>query len=120
MGLLGITKDKPYFYFDEKPVFAFYDIPHIIKSIRNTLIKSDLDTPDGIVSFGPIKRLYEMEKFNTTKMCPKLTQKHIDPNSFEKMRVIYAAQVFSRTTAAALLTAVETGNFEEREKYSIA
>ena len=64
--------------------------------MRNSLINSDFDTPDGIVSFRPVKRLYEIEKLKTTRTCPKLTQKHIDPSSFDKMRVRYAVQVFSK------------------------
>lgn len=116
LGILGVTKEKPYFMFKEQQIFSFYDIPHIIKSMRNTLLNSDLVTPDGIVSFTPVRKLYDLEKNSTTKMCPKLTQKHIDPSSFDKMRVVYAVQVFSRTTSAALLTAVETGNFVENDK----
>ncbi|XP_041449670.1 uncharacterized protein LOC121404395 [Drosophila obscura] len=47
------------------------------------------------------------------KLCPKLTSKHIYPNSFEKMKVKYATQVFSHTVSSAIKTLIESGNFDD-------
>jgi hypothetical protein len=43
------------------------------------------------------------------RAAPKLTEKHIHPNNFAKMRVKYATQVFSPTVAAAICTYVSVG-----------
>lgn len=51
-------------------------------------------------------------KNKVTGMCTKLTEKHINPNTFERMRVNLAAQVFSRSVSAAIRTAVEMGKMK--------
>ena len=79
-----------------------YDIPHLIKSIRNNLIKYDISTNNGTASWSIVRELYELEKYKTTKLCPKLTMRHVYPNSFEKMRVRLSTQVFSRSCSAAI------------------
>jgi len=35
--LLDINNEKPYFIIDEDKIFYFFDVPHIIKAIRNLL-----------------------------------------------------------------------------------
>ena len=82
-----------------------YDIPHLIKSIRNTLLKRDIECSDGIVSWDCVKELFKLEKEKSTKMCPKLTLRHVYPNSWQKMKVSYATQVFSHTISRAVKTA---------------
>lgn len=86
---------------DNDKIYCMFDFPHLVKSLRNGWLKCDLKTSDGNASFQVIRELYEMEANATTKMCPKLTRQHIFPNSFEKMRVKFATQIFSKTVAAA-------------------
>lgn len=107
----GVTKEKPYIIRNNKKIFFLYDFPHLVKSLRNQLLKSDLVTSDGEVSFKVIRELYELERNKVTKMCPKLTEKHINPNNFEKMRVSLATQVFSRSVAAGIRTTVVLKKF---------
>lgn len=107
----GITKDKPYIFQNNRKIFFLYDFPHLVKSLRNLLLKSNLMTPDGEVSFDVIKELYELERNKVTKMCPKLTEKHINPNNFEKMRVSLATQIFSRSVAAGIKTTLQLKKF---------
>lgn len=42
-------------------------------------------------------------------LLPKLTNKHISRNGFQKMRAKYATQALSHTVSAALLKAVSGG-----------
>lgn len=49
-----------------------------------------------------IVQLYDIDKKNEMRLAPKLTDCHIAPNNFEKIKVRYAAQVLSATVAAAL------------------
>lgn len=121
--LLGVTDETPYFKLggEERKIYATFDTPHLIKSIRNNLMQSQMETPDGTVSWNVIKEIYESEKNSSTKLCPKLTYRHIYPNTFEKMRVTLATQVFSRTVAAAIRTRHELQKFTvENEKYALA
>lgn len=107
--MCGMTATKPFFQYGDQQIIGIYDPPHLIKSVRNTLMKSDLKCPDGIVSWNIVKELYNLEKDSVTKCCPKISKKHIYPNTFEKMRVKLAVQVLSRSVAAGIKTAVHLG-----------
>lgn len=105
--MLGMSIHRPFFEYDDQKIIGIYDPPHLIKSVRNTLLTSDLQCPDGRVSWSIIKELYELEQNSVTKCCPRITKKHIYPNQFEKMRVKLAVQVLSRSVAAGIKTAIE-------------
>ena len=124
LKLLGVKRQAPFFFRKTttftKKIYAIYDAVHITKSIRNMLMKYDFDTPDGIVSFKIIKSLYLHDSRNITRMCPKFTLKHINPNNFEKMRVRLATQVFSRTVGMAIKTLVDVRKFVPRKDCALA
>lgn len=111
---LGVTVETPYFFSERgEQIFALFDPPHLLKSLRNNLLTHDFLCNDQIVSFSDIRKLYEIEiKSETTRAAHQLTPSHIWPNSFQKMSVSLAAQVFSHTTSAALKTAVSTGQLQ--------
>lgn len=111
---LGVSVDAPYFHTASgEKVFAVYDPPHLLKSLRNNLLSHDFVDEGKIVSFGDIVKLFEIEKQSgSTRAAHHLTPSHISPNNFQKMSVSLAAQIFSHTTAAALKTAVATGQLK--------
>jgi len=39
---LDITKNKPYFFVDNKKVFTMFDVPHLFKNLRNHFRKNNL------------------------------------------------------------------------------
>jgi len=41
-SLLGVTKEIPFFTLNYKKYFGFFDIPHLFKSKRNSLLKFKL------------------------------------------------------------------------------
>lgn len=49
--LLDIKKDKPYFDFKGKTIFAIYDTLHLIKSFRNNLLNGQYIYKNNIISF---------------------------------------------------------------------
>ena len=57
-----------------------------------------------------IEEFYNKDKTLSICMAPKLTQKHIHPNGFSKMKVKFASQVLSHTVAAGLCSYVSMGN----------
>lgn len=56
-----------------------------------------------------IEAFYNKDKELHIRAAPKLTDKHIHPNNFEKMKVKYATQILSHTVAASLCTYVSVG-----------
>lgn len=109
---LKLVPSKPYFYFRNLKIIVMYDPPHLIKSVRNNLLNNNFIYKDEEVSWGYVKRLYELEtlKVNAMRLTPKLGYKtHIMPSSFKRMRVKYATQVFSNTVSAAMNTYAAAG-----------
>lgn len=96
-----------------QPIFFLADVPHIVKNLRNHLcrgqlihlppdIVAKLEFPCDIVGLWPVKQLIAHEKGKQFKMAPNLTDTHISPGHFEKMKVSYAVQLMSHSTACAL------------------
>lgn len=98
---------------DDPKIITLCDVPYLLKfkSFRNQLISGNIKTPDGIVSWRIISELYVMDKLGTTRMCPKLTEKHIYPKHFYKIKVKLATQVFSRSVVAGIKTAHQLEKF---------
>lgn len=99
-----VTPEKPYFTFDECKIYYIFDVPHLLKCIRNNLLTSDFYYEGKKVSWEYIEKLYSHQKEQNLRLIPKITNAHIEPNNFQKMRVKYAAQIFSRTVYGALNT----------------
>lgn len=89
----------------QRSIFFFCDVPHLLKTIRNNLLKArEFLTPDGIVKLEHYAALLRNDLNSKTglRAVPKLTEKHIHPNNFQKMSVSLAAQLFSKSTADGL------------------
>lgn len=108
---LEITMEQPY-YFDlnGNKVLALFDMPHLIKLVRNSFLKSEFeDIDNGMISCDVVRMIVaEDEKFST-KISPKIGNVHIAPNTFQKMSVKLAFQLLSHSTYAAI-KAVSTSN----------
>ncbi|KAF4526812.1 hypothetical protein B566_EDAN015138 [Ephemera danica] len=70
---LGVNKSKPFFHHNGKKISVIYDVPHLIKSIRNNLMKYNFKTKDGVVSWKWIRDLFFMENKQGIKTALKLT-----------------------------------------------
>ncbi|KAL7304644.1 hypothetical protein TKK_0002891 [Trichogramma kaykai] len=101
---LGIALENPSFTFEGNDIFFGFDVPHMFKGIRNILLNNNFTVNGNIVSWLPIKQLYELEKDKSCKAAHKLTERHIQPKAFEKMKVSLAVQVFSHSVGTALMT----------------
>ena len=101
-----VIVDEPYFVQSENKLFVFYDLPHLLMSMRNNLQKHNFMLDDHILCWAYLQKLYQIESSKTTmlRLAPKLTQRHIDLPAFSIMKVKRAAQVFSNTVQAAMLT----------------
>lgn len=100
----GVTHDQPYTIYNDEKIYMLFDPCHLIKNVRNTLMRNDIDTDDGRVSWGVIRELFKYESNKTTRMCPKLSERHINTNDFDKQKVRFATQVLSHSCSAAIKT----------------
>ncbi|XP_037515317.1 uncharacterized protein LOC119391735 [Rhipicephalus sanguineus] len=71
------------------------DFPHLIKCLRNGLLRSDYETPEGRVSLEFVRKALALDGCSVTLQAMHgITESHTNPNNFEKMRVSLAFQLF--------------------------
>ncbi|KAL4153780.1 hypothetical protein QTP88_001613 [Uroleucon formosanum] len=118
---LNISEDNPFFFINNNKIFSLFDVPHLLKSIRNNLINACYIKDNKIISFDDIKKTYELDKQNhKSKSLVKITDAHIYPNSFHKMRVKLAVQLLSNSMAAAIRTCMQTGQLQNNTSSNTA
>ena len=109
---LKITPTNPYFTHKGRKIFYLYDTPHLIKAVRNNLMKYEFhfgDDSQKIACWEHIRLLYKRDSSLDIRCCTKLTEKHLNPNGFMKMKVKLATQVLSHTVSATMNTYVSLG-----------
>lgn len=115
---LGATESNPTFFVDNIEVSFSFDPPHLLKCLRNCILNkniisySETNQESGVMEICEVKWIYieEVSGFVKTyglRSESKLTPAHLAPRSKEKMRVKYAAQVFSETVAGQIRTYVD-------------
>lgn len=52
---VGVTNETPFFT-NERKVFALFDVPHLVKSVRNNLLMNDNVNGEEQMSFQDIKQ----------------------------------------------------------------
>ena len=87
----------------ERKIFFCADIPHLLKNLANALRTSDFVAPNGrYISFDSITTLFELQKHHLYQLAEKISPTHLNPNTFQKMKVGVAAQTLSNSVASAL------------------
>lgn len=120
LTLLGISHMKPYLEVNGQKIFVFCDQPHIFKSIRNCLLVNQIKSSLGTASWTDIETVFELDKKQAIRLCPKLTENHISPPKYGgKMKVSLATQVLSHSVSTAIRTNVSLGNFGEQSKSAL-
>ncbi|KAJ8917056.1 hypothetical protein NQ315_012975 [Exocentrus adspersus] len=95
----NMYSDLQLFRIGGQEIVGIFDPPHLLKGIRNNLLKYNLKfVTNGtakLCSWDDIVQLYELDvgDFNT-RMCYKLTDSHIYEDKMKKMKVKHAAQSF--------------------------
>ena len=75
-------------------VFIFWDTPHLIKNVRNNFRHNGFEDHNGAqVSWSHIEQLQAKNETSALKLCPRLTNAHINLGPFKDMKVKTAAQV---------------------------
>lgn len=102
---LGISVQNPIFLVDEQEVLYMFGTPHLIKRTRDNLLKYDVEFGNNkIASWSHIVEFYNKDSKQWIKLAPKLSKDHIEPISFQKMKVKYAVQILSNRVAARMCT----------------
>jgi len=88
-------------------IVHLFDVPHLIKCIRNNLLTKDIHfSIDGfqrIAKWEHIVQLYNTDSaIPDSKMLPSLTDRHVIPGKIAKMKVKCATQVFSHRVSAIM------------------
>lgn len=78
-----------------------FDVPHLLKSTRNNFFKYQLTFLNSTTSKKNLVDFYKTDQ-GLNRLAPKLTEIHINPGPFQKMKVKYAYQIFSNTVAAGM------------------
>jgi hypothetical protein len=96
-------------------VIPLFDVPHMLKGIRNNLLERDAkfnwkEPVEQIASWRDIITAYELDTgdFDTRMMC-KLTDQHVYPEKMKKMKVKLAAQVFSQRVSSTMRGLIKFG-----------
>ena len=106
---MRVTEDKPYLEMHGKQYFTIFDPPHLLKSIRNNLMKYQFLFDGKTATWSDIKAFFKKEQTLAIRTAPKLTHRHISPPPFGKMKVKLATQVFSHSVSAGIYTYTTLG-----------
>lgn len=109
---LGISKETCSFVINDKKIYYIFNVPSLVKSVRNNLLDNDYEFENKIVKWDDIKKLYDLDNTRDVRCAPRLTDAHLTPNSFQKSKLRFAIQVFSNTVKAALESYVATGSLK--------
>jgi len=66
-----ITMEKPFALVSGQRAIFMFDVPHLLKSVRNNLIKHDFQIGDHTVKWSYIKEFYECDSKLSTRLAPK-------------------------------------------------
>ena len=110
---LDVAPAKPYFIYSGCKIFAMFDPPHLVKSMRNHFRKTGFAMGETNIRWQYVEEFYELDSSLPIRMAPKLTRKHIDLPPFSAMRVKLATQVLSHSVAAGITYLCSLGKMDE-------
>jgi hypothetical protein len=101
------------FLINKKEVVPLYDVPHLFKGVRNNLLSKnlhfELNGQMKIAMWKHTEKFYYLDSADDTRLCPKLTDRHVIKEKINKMKVSYATQVFSHQVGALMLRISQWG-----------
>ncbi|XP_026675297.1 uncharacterized protein LOC113465206 [Ceratina calcarata] len=88
-------------------IVPLYDVPHLLKGIRNNLLKKNLIwiTHEGRVEakWDDVVTAYKIDlSSGRLRRLPRITEGHVIPDKINKMKVIHAARILSYSMALAI------------------
>lgn len=101
------------FLVNERPIYVLADIPHLLKNLRNGLLRDKVFLLDAkivaekaletdMVQLSVIQKLIDFQDTKELKIAPHLTRECIEITNFSKMKVGPAVHLLSRETGNAI------------------
>jgi hypothetical protein len=126
LKLLGATRRKPFFMFQNQAIATIYDPPHLLKCTHNLFLKYDVQFESehlgsqlsAIAKWEHIVKLYKHDKHKLICMPYKLTDTNLSPAIRSAMKLNLAAQIMSHTVAAGICSLVSEGNEQSLHSFS--
>ena len=118
---LNVSPSQPYFECSGREIFTLHDPPHLLKSVRNNLQKYKIvfgDKKEKSASWNYVRELYNVDSKLKYRMCPKLSQTHVEVTGLKKMKVSLAAQVFSHSVSAGICCLTALGRLPSEAAYT--
>ena len=83
---MGVSGEEPFFEINGKKYFVLYDTPHLLKSVRNNLMTYYFEFGNKVAKWAHIEEFVQKDQKLPTRLAPKLTEMHLHPNGFSKMK----------------------------------
>lgn len=103
-----VTSERPYFFVNGFKIYYVFDALHLLNSTRNIFFKYNLEVFNNMTDKKYLNDFYKADQ-GINRCAPKLTNAHINPGPFQKMKVSYASQVFNATVATGMRCCGEYG-----------
>lgn len=103
-----VNRVRPYFFANGSKMYYAFDPPHLLNSTRNNFFKYNLEVLNNLTDKKYLNDFYHADQ-SINRYAPMLTDAHINPGPFQKMKVSYESQVFRATVAAGMRSWVEYG-----------
>ncbi|CAH2207882.1 jg6025 [Pararge aegeria aegeria] len=114
-----LSLKNPKYLLKNSKIAIMFDVPELINSLREVLMMNDIIYRDGgpdqlTASWDDIRSLYNLEQNKNCRLAHKLTNVHIGSLTLDRSKVKYAAQVFSRSVAAAIQCNIGSGKLPDK------
>lgn len=103
---LNVSPTNPFFDVDGKKIYYIFDPPHLLKLTRNNLMSNYFEYDGVKTNWQFIQDFYNEDSKLCFRLAPKLTDDHLSPKVFKKMKVKFAAHIISSTVVAGMATHV--------------
>lgn len=114
----SVSVDKPYFFVNDVKIYYIFDVPDLLKELRDTFMdyrftfKRENGT-NGVAAITHLTDLLQHDIKKKLRLVPKLTLEHLYPKDAAKNQVRYAAQLLSRSVATALEMRIDFHRVDE-------
>lgn len=105
----GVTPENSEFKIGILNLLYIFDPCHLVKATRNNLLKHSFHFEGKKTSWEYIDTFYKNDKKQFYRCAPKLTDSHLHPSNFEKLKVRLASQVLSHTVASGMNMSISLG-----------
>lgn len=110
----NVNEEKPFHMFGTRKIYCVFDTPHLIKLVRNNLMKYEFQLKRRVGSkwiVEKIRWLHILNFFNkdrrlSLRMAPRLTRAHVFVKDFSKMKVKLATQLLSNSVYAGMMAMI--------------